>query len=204
MDPTTIRFDRPPAVSGTQAQLTSIRASLVEWAEQLGGFPGKAAAFILDLDAYAVGTGANPQRHGSTRPSELERVLQQVSDHRTQDLPVSLDRDSILNGHHGERDVARACVQACGGSDVVNESGHPEGLGILKALYEPDLGERATDKIACPQEVPLEHRAGAPADSDIPGLEHIERQDRGVQQVAQFMREEPQALVPACVRSVKG
>jgi hypothetical protein len=81
------------------------RASLVEWAEQVGRVRGEAPAFILDLDEYAVGTGADSKRHDGARPSELERVLQQVSDHRTEDLSVGLDRDSVLNGHHGERDA---------------------------------------------------------------------------------------------------
>ena len=43
----------------------------------------------------------------------------------------------------------------------------------------------------------MEHRAGAPCDADVPGLEHLERDDRGVHQVAQFVREEPEALAPA-------
>jgi len=38
----------------------------------------------------------------------------------------------------------------------------------------------------------------------IPCLEHLERDDRGVDQVAQFMREEPQALALACRLSVEG
>ena len=38
----------------------------------------------------------------------------------------------------------------------------------------------------------------------IPYLEHLERDDRGVDQVAQFMREEPEALALACRLSVEG
>src|SRR5687767_7679573 len=171
MDPTTIRFDRPPAVRETQPQPTSIRASLVEWAEQTGGFPGKAAAFILDLDTYAAVTGPNPQRHGGTRPSELERVLQQISDYRTQDLSVRLDRHSILNRHHHERDVALVCFKPCGLRDVANESGDREGLDILNALCEPHLGERTTNQIPRPEEAPAQNLPGTPPNSDIPSLE---------------------------------
>ena len=43
----------------------------------------------------------------------------------------------------------------------------------------------------------MEHRPGAPGDADVPCLEHLERDDRGVDQVPQFMREEPEPLAPA-------
>ena len=38
----------------------------------------------------------------------------------------------------------------------------------------------------------MEHGPGAPCDANIPGLEHLERHDRGVDQVPQFMSEEPE------------
>ncbi len=44
----------------------------------------------------------------------------------------------------------------------------------------------------------MEHRARAPCDSDIPRLKHLERHDRGVDQVPQFMSEEPETLAPLC------
>ena len=40
----------------------------------------------------------------------------------------------------------------------------------------------------------MEHGAGAPGDADIARLEHLEREDRGVDQVPQLVREEPEAL----------
>ena len=48
----------------------------------------------------------------------------------------------------------------------------------------------------------MEHGAGAPCDADIPGLEHLERDDRGVDQVPQFVSQEPEALAPACGLSI--
>jgi hypothetical protein len=89
-------------------------------------------------------------------------------------------------------------------SDVFNESGHHELLWLLDALREPDLGERATNKVACSYEVPAEHLASAPTDSDISGLENVKRQERRIQQVPQFMREEAEALIPARRLSVEG
>ena len=47
-------------------------------------------------------------------------------------------------------------------------------------------------------EAAIEHGPGAPADADVSRLEHLERDQRGVEQVPQFMGEKPEALVAAC------
>ena len=44
----------------------------------------------------------------------------------------------------------------------------------------------------------MEHRAGAPGHPNIARLENLERHDRGVHQIPQFMSEEPEALARAC------
>ena len=46
--------------------------------------------------------------------------------------------------------------------------------------------------------------AGAPCDSNIPRLENLEREDRGVGQVSQFMSQEPEALACASGFSIEG
>ena len=50
----------------------------------------------------------------------------------------------------------------------------------------------------------MEHGPGAPCDADVPRLEHLEREDRGVDQVPQFVSQEPEALAPARGLSVEG
>ena len=50
----------------------------------------------------------------------------------------------------------------------------------------------------------MEHGPGAPCDANIPRLEHLERHDRGVEQVPQFMSQEPRALAPARGLSIEG
>ena len=50
----------------------------------------------------------------------------------------------------------------------------------------------------------MEHGPGAPCDSNIPRLENLERDDRGVDQVPQFMSQEPEALAPARGFSIEG
>ena len=85
-------------------------------------FPSaETAAFVLDLDEHALGAGADPERDGGMRPGELESVLQHVSHDRREDLSVSLDRHSILDGHHGESDATGVCLNvAAGASSSMN------------------------------------------------------------------------------------
>lgn len=41
----------------------------------------------------------------------------------------------------------------------------------------------------------MEHGGGTPGHANVAGFQHVERQDRRVDQVPHFMREEPEALV---------
>ena len=50
----------------------------------------------------------------------------------------------------------------------------------------------------------MEHGPGTSGDAHIPRLEHLEREDRGIGQVAQLMSQEPEALAPARGLSVEG
>jgi len=48
----------------------------------------------------------------------------------------------------------------------------------------------------------MEHAPGAPCDSNVPGLENLERHDRSVDQVPQFMGQAPEALASAHALSI--
>ena len=50
----------------------------------------------------------------------------------------------------------------------------------------------------------MEHRPGAPCDPDVAGLDHFERDHRGVDQVPQLVSEEPEPLVLSTVSSGSG
>ena len=50
----------------------------------------------------------------------------------------------------------------------------------------------------------MEHGAGAPCHANIPGLQDLERHDRRVEQVAQFMSQKPCALAPTRGLSFEG
>ena len=194
--PAVVRFSGPPAESEAKTQARSIGAALLERAKQFVDVPAReTAAFILDLDQDPLGTGADPQRDGRSRPGKLERVLQDVHHHRGEDLSVRFDRHTILDGHHPERDAAGVRRQCAAGASSSMKSDTRNGSPILNALREPDLGHRTGNEIACAQEAPIEHGACVPCDSHVPGFDHLERDDRGVEQVPQFMGKESEPLV---------
>jgi hypothetical protein len=90
VDPAVVGFSAPSAEGEAKAQSGSIRASLLEWPEQrVAASIGKTTAFILDLNQHALGAGVDPKRDGGLRPGELERIPQEVSDHRREDSTVN-------------------------------------------------------------------------------------------------------------------
>src|SRR5688572_5941337 len=93
VDPASVRFDAQPAEGKAQACPGAIGASLFKRAEQLvDRRVRKTATLVLDLDEHALSVGADAQRDGAMRARELERVLQQVSDHCGESLLIGFDR----------------------------------------------------------------------------------------------------------------
>jgi hypothetical protein len=178
---------------------------LLERAEQSIDVAGRqTAAFILNLEQDPVGTGDDPQRHAGARPGELESVLQEIHHDRRQHLPVNFDRQALLDWHDREGDAHSVGFQCCGRRQLVGESGHLESGRILYALHEADFVERSPNEIGHTPEAPLQYGTGAPGDAHIPRLEHFERDHRRVDQVSQFMRQEPEALAPARGLAIAG
>ena len=112
-------------------------------------------------------------------------------------MAISFDRDAVVDRKHREADAPGVCLQRRGRREIVDECGHQEPLRILNRPGKTDLGERAADERVQSRETAMEHAAGAPGDSNVPRLEHLERNHRGVDQVPQFMSQEPEALGPA-------
>ena len=107
-----VPFDAPSTECETETEACSIRAALLERAEQIIGIrAGKASAFILDLDQHALETRGDAQRHAGMRPRKLECVLQQVSDDSGEHLSIRLYGHAIFDGQHGERDASLVGLQ---------------------------------------------------------------------------------------------
>src|SRR6267143_6022863 len=76
-EPATVGFGAPSAEHEPDVQAGPVGALLCERGGQLLRIPGsrKASTFVLYVDDHAIGASTNGQRHGSMRPSELQRIL---------------------------------------------------------------------------------------------------------------------------------
>src|SRR5690242_4583534 len=74
---------------------------------------------------------------------------------------------------------------------------------MLDALSQADLGERTAKEVARAHQAAIEDGRRAACDANIPFLEHLEREDRGVGQVPQFVGEESEPLAPTCGFSIE-
>ncbi len=107
-----VRFGTPSAESETKTQAGSVGVALLERKEQFSDLPAwETAAFILNLDAHALGADADAERDRCPRPSELAGVLQEIADHRRENLPVRLDHDFPFDGQDIQADTPCVCVQ---------------------------------------------------------------------------------------------
>ena len=129
-------------------------------------------------------------------PRELEGVLQQVDHDRRDDLAVGVHRQSGLarRARVSWRPRAVASMAADGDNSSIR-SATTKSTAVLRVVPEADLGDRAIDEVGEPGQAALEHRAGAAADADVPGPEHFERHAGRVDQVADLVGEEAEALV---------
>jgi hypothetical protein len=74
---------------------------------------------------------------------------------------------------------------------------------MLGALGVTDLGERTINERAQSHQAAIEHASPASSDADVSGLENLKRDDRGVDQVSQFMGQKSETLVPADALSIE-
>ena len=97
-------FGTPSAELEPNAQATPICAPLLERGDQFLFFTlsRKPPALVVDIDENAIGAASNAQRHGTVRPRELERVLQEIPDHRCEDLLISFNRQFFRHGGNNQ------------------------------------------------------------------------------------------------------
>ena len=91
---------------------------------------------------------------------------------------------------------AFASSVAAGASSSMNPDTRNGSRFWTPCVRRTSASERPIER-AQADEAAMEHGPGAPCDADVPGLENLERDDRGVDQVPQFMSEEPEPLAPA-------
>ena len=76
------------------------------------------------------------------------------------------------------------CLQGGDRRQLREKSRHQELLPILKTLCVQDIGERVSQEISRADEASMEHGTGAPRHANMPGLDHVKRDHRGVDQVS--------------------
>ncbi len=88
-------------------------------------------------------------------------------------------------------------------SDLLDERGHRDPFPVPGGTCHTDVLERVRDEIPQSHEAALEHAPGAPRDADVSCLDHLERDDRRVDEVPQFVHEETDPLVAKLRRVVE-
>lgn len=86
IDSPAVGLDRRAAEGEPEAQTAAVCTSLLERTEQFARVtPRQPAAFILNIEQYALRARTGAQRHGGVRPGKLEGVLEQIRQHRGED-----------------------------------------------------------------------------------------------------------------------
>jgi hypothetical protein len=80
------------------------------------------------------------------RPSELDRILQEIADRCREGLLIGLDRQSVLSGLYDERDAANIGRQSGGGCNAVDEFGHGDPRSV-HGTRQANFVERARNQI---------------------------------------------------------
>ena len=84
----------------------------------------------------------------------------------------------------------RARFSACrlaGNRDLAEESGDRHPLAALDLGGHPDVGQRVVDKVTQAHQAAAEHGPGAAVDGDGSPFQRMEREERGVEDVADFV-----------------
>ena len=199
-----VRLDGPSAEGQAETQAGSIGAALLERTEQvLDVPPRKAAAFVLDLDEHALGAGADPQRDGGRGRVNLKAFCSRfITTAARTCRSASIATPSSTGITVSVTPRALASSVAAGASSSMNSETRNRSGFWTPCVRRTSASERPTSDRDS-HEAAMEHGPGAPGDADISRLEHLEREDRGVDQVPQLMRQEPEALAPARGLSVE-
>lgn len=111
------------------------------------------------------------------------------------DLAIARDAHRAIDRADLQAEAVHLRLQRRPNLDLLDQLGHRNKLQVLDPHVEANIGERAIDEVAQPEQVADEGPARAPAHRDPPGLDEFEGEHRRVEQVAQLVREDAEALI---------
>ncbi len=85
-------------------------------------------------------------------------------------------------------------MQRRGDGDVAQKIQYGKQLRPLMARGRSNVRERAVDEVAESSQAAAQHRSGIPVDADRAPLDHVERQDRCIDDVPNFVRDLPHSF----------
>ena len=85
-------------------------------------------------------------------------------------------------------------MQMPGNRNFTEKGGDRNLLGLLDVRAHPYIGQGVFYEIAQAQEAAAQHRSSSSVDGDSPAFQRIEREQRGVEDVPNFMSQMPGAL----------
>ena len=125
---------------------------------------------------------------------ELERVLHQVGDRRSENLSVGLDNHRRVNRRHLELKPTLSRDHRGPDLDLLENLAHGDAFDVLHTRVEAHVRERSIDEADQPLQAAGVNDASASPGRDGALLDAAEGEDRGVRDVPHLVREEPESL----------
>ena len=199
VDPAVVRLGAPVAERETQTNLSSIRAPLFKWPEEVVTIPTRARPPHSSSISMSARSALAATRNVTAlwRSRELERVLEQTATTAGEEMPIPLDGHVICSRQHHEPDAPRVGLQYCRRREFVEEARNQDGLPVPDSLHETAVGECATNERAQSDQAAMEQAPGAAGRPHTSRLQRLERHNRGVDQGAELVGEETQPLAAA-------
>ena len=151
---------------------------------------------ILHVDPDVIGNGVGIQVHFGVTMCELECILQEIPDRGQKNVPVDVERKVALNITHSKRASTGLCLERGGYLDVGDEVREGNHLGARRhSRRHSNPGEGPIDEIAHANQGPVEQGSGRAARADVACLDGDYSKRRGVNEIAQFVREKSQPFI---------
>lgn len=142
-----VQLDAPPVEGESETQSRTVGVALLEWPKQtFGDALRETAALVGDLDEHAILAGGDAQSDARPRARELEHILEQIHDHRRQNLPVGMDRQASLASLYRESEAAIRGLLDGHRCQFLDQFGDNDVRAITEAVAQPDLGDGPVER----------------------------------------------------------